>query len=53
MLLHIALEEDYLQPEHIIPSVFDSKVVENVAAAVVKTARELMAARRRSRRKFE
>ena len=47
------IEEDHLQPEYIIPSVFDAKVVENVAAAVVNAARESKAARRRSRSQFE
>jgi len=47
------IEEDHLQPEYIIPSVFDAKVVENVAAAVVEAARESKAARRRSRSQFE
>ncbi len=47
------IEEDHLQPEYIIPSVFDAKVVESVAAAVVKAARESKAARRRSRSQFE
>jgi malate dehydrogenase (oxaloacetate-decarboxylating) len=47
------IEEDHLQPEYIIPSVFDAKVVENVAAAVVNAARKSKAARRRSRSQFE
>ncbi len=42
------IEEDHLQPEYIILSVFESKFVENVAAAVVKAARESKAARMRS-----
>ena len=42
------IEEDHLQPENIISSVFESKFVENVAAAVVKAARESKAARMRS-----
>jgi malate dehydrogenase (oxaloacetate-decarboxylating) len=47
------IEEDHLQTEYIIPSVFDAKVVENVAAAVVKAARGSKTARRRSRSQFE
>jgi malate dehydrogenase (oxaloacetate-decarboxylating) len=47
------IEEDHLQPEYIIPSLFDAKVVGNVAAAVVKAARKSKAARRRSRSQFE
>ena len=39
MLLNIALRKIILQPEYIILSVFESKFVENVAAAVVKAAR--------------
>ena len=42
------IEEDHLQPEYIILSVFESKFVENVAAAVVKAARESKVARMRS-----
>jgi malate dehydrogenase (oxaloacetate-decarboxylating) len=42
------LEEDHLQPEYIIPGVFEPKVVQNIAAAMVKTARESKAACRRS-----
>ena len=34
------IEEDHLQPENIISSVFESKFVENVAATVVKAAKE-------------
>ena len=47
------IEEGHLQPEYIIPSVFDAKVVENVAAAVVNAARESKAVRRRTRSQFE
>ncbi len=47
------IEEDHLQPEYIIPSVFDAKVVENVSAAVVEAARKSKAARSRSRSQFE
>ncbi len=47
------IEEEHLQPEYIIPSVFDAKVVENVSAAVVEAARESKAARTRSRSQFE
>ena len=42
------IEEDHLQPEYIILSVFESKFVENVSATVVKVARESKAARMRS-----
>ena len=42
------IEEDHLQPEFIILSVFESKFVENVAVALVKAARESKAARMRS-----
>jgi malate dehydrogenase (oxaloacetate-decarboxylating) len=42
------IEEDHLRPEKIISSVFESKFVENVTAAVVKAARESKAERRRS-----
>ena len=42
------IEEDHWQPENIISSVFESKFVENVTAAVVKAARESKAERRRS-----
>ena len=42
------IEEDHLQPEYIILNMFESKFVENVAAAVVKAARESKAARMRS-----
>ena len=41
------IEEDHLQPENIISSVFESKFVENVAVALVKAARESKAARMR------
>lgn len=47
------IEEEHLQPEYIIPSVFDAKVVENVAASVINAARESKAARRRRRSQFE
>ena len=47
------IEEEHLQPEYIIPSVFDAKVVENVSAAVIAAARETKAARNRSRSQFE
>ena len=47
------IAEDHLQPEYIIPSVFDAKVVENVSAAVIKAARETGVARVRGRNKFE
>ena len=46
--LAYCIEEDHLQPEYIILSVFESKFVENVAAAVVKAARESKVARMRS-----
>ena len=39
------IAQDHLQPEYIIPSVFDTKVVENVSAAVIKVARKSKAAR--------
>ena len=42
------IEENHLQPEYIIWNVFESKFVENVAAALVKAARESKAARMRS-----
>jgi malate dehydrogenase (oxaloacetate-decarboxylating) len=47
------IAEDHLQPEYIIPSVFDSKVVESVSAAVIKAARATNVARVRGRNKFE
>ena len=47
------IEEDYLQPEYIIPSVFDVKVAENVSSAVIKAARESKVVRTRSRSRFE
>jgi malate dehydrogenase (oxaloacetate-decarboxylating) len=47
------IEEDHLQPEYIIPSVFDAEVVKNVAAAVVKAARESKVAGSISRSQFE
>ena len=47
------IAQDHLQPEYIIPSVFDTKVVENVSAAVVKAARETNVARGRGRNKFD
>jgi len=47
------IAHDHLQPEYIIPSVFDTKVVENVSAAVIKAARETNVARNRGRNKFE
>ena len=46
------IAEDHLQPEYVIPSVFDAKVVENVSAAVVKAARETGVARGRGRNEF-
>ena len=42
------IEEDHLQPEYIILSVFKSKFVKNVVTLVVKAAIESMAARMRS-----
>jgi malic enzyme len=42
------IEADHLQTENIISSLFESKFVENVAAALVEAARELKAARMRS-----
>jgi malate dehydrogenase (oxaloacetate-decarboxylating) len=42
------IDEDHLQSEYIIPSVFDAQVLENVAAAVVNAARESKVAGRRS-----
>ena len=47
------IAQDHLQPEYIIPSVFDTKVVENVSAAVIKAARETNVARGRGRNKFD
>jgi malate dehydrogenase (oxaloacetate-decarboxylating) len=47
------IAEEHLQPEYVIPSVFDSKVVENVSVAVIKAARETGVARSRGRDEFK
>jgi malate dehydrogenase (oxaloacetate-decarboxylating) len=47
------ISQEYLQPDYIIPSVFDVDVVKKVADAVVKAARDSGMARNRGRKKFE
>jgi malate dehydrogenase (oxaloacetate-decarboxylating) len=47
------IEEDHLQPEYVIPSVFDAKVVERVSSAVIKAARDTNVARGRGRNEFK
>jgi malate dehydrogenase (oxaloacetate-decarboxylating) len=47
------IAEEHLQPEYVIPSVFDSKVVEKVSTAVIKAARDTNVARARGRSEFK
>ena len=47
------ISHEYLQPDYIIPSVFDADVVKKVADAVVKAARDSGIARNRGRKKFD
>jgi len=47
------ISPEYLQPDYIIPSVFDTDVVRKVADAVVKAARDSGMARNRGRKKFD
>ncbi len=47
------ISPEYLQPDYIIPSVFDTDVVTKVADAVVKAARDSGVARNRGRKKFD
>ncbi|MBC8284133.1 MAG: NAD-dependent malic enzyme [Nitrospinae bacterium] len=47
------ISQEFLQPDYIIPSVFDSNVVTKVADAVVKAARDSGTARNRGRKKFD
>jgi malate dehydrogenase (oxaloacetate-decarboxylating) len=47
------ITKEYLQPDYIIPSVFDADVVKKVADAVVKAARDSGIARNRGRKKFD
>ena len=47
------ISHEYLQPDYIIPSVFDADVVKKVGDAVVKAARDSGIARNRGRKKFD
>ena len=47
------ISHEYLQPDYIIPSVFDANVVKKVGDAVVKAARYSGIARNRGRKKFD
>ena len=47
------IAEEHLQPEYVIPSVFDAKVAESVSNAVAKAARDTDVARSRGRNKFK
>lgn len=47
------ISTECLQPDYIIPSVFDTNVVNKVAEAVIKAARESGVSRSRGRKKFE
>ena len=47
------ISTEYLQPDYIIPSVFDTNVVNKVAEAVVNVARDTGIARNRGRKKFD
>lgn len=47
------IAEEHLQSEYVIPSVFDSKVVEKVSTAVIKAARDTNVARARGRSEFK
>ena len=44
------IAHEYLQPDYIIPSVFDADVVKKVAVAVLKAARDSGISRKRGRK---